>query len=58
MHHKFSDKLGDPHNAKRGFFFSHVGWLMVKKDPIFKKKENKVDMEDIKNDPYVQVFDK
>lgn len=33
VHHKFSETDGDPHNAKRGFFFSHVGWLLCKKHP-------------------------
>lgn len=32
-HHKWSDSDGDPHNIKRGFFFAHMGWLMVKKHP-------------------------
>src|SRR5699024_5267906 len=26
-HHKWVDTDADPHNASRGFFFSHVGWL-------------------------------
>lgn len=26
-HHRFSESFGDPHTAKRGFFWSHVGWL-------------------------------
>lgn len=25
MHHKFSETDADPHNATRGFFFSHIG---------------------------------
>jgi stearoyl-CoA desaturase (delta-9 desaturase) len=25
-HHQLSDKEGDPHNAKRGFWWSHMGW--------------------------------
>ncbi|CAG7720228.1 unnamed protein product, partial [Allacma fusca] len=29
QHHKFSDTDGDPHNARRGFFYSQIGWLMV-----------------------------
>ncbi|KOB71346.1 Acyl-CoA desaturase BmorQPVE1, partial [Operophtera brumata] len=33
LHHRYSDTIGDPHNAKRGFFFSHIGWLMTKKHP-------------------------
>jgi stearoyl-CoA desaturase (delta-9 desaturase) len=26
-HHKFSDHDGDPHDSRRGFWYSHVGWL-------------------------------
>ena len=25
-HHQLSDKVGDPHNAKKGFWWSHMGW--------------------------------
>lgn len=28
VHHKYSDTDADPHNSTRGFFFSHVGWLL------------------------------
>lgn len=31
VHHKGSETDADPHNAKRGFFFSHCGWVMVRK---------------------------
>merc|ERR1719225_824305 len=30
-HHLYSDTIADPHDANRGFFFSHVGWLITKK---------------------------
>ena len=30
LHHKCSETQADPHNANRGFFFSHMGWLMVR----------------------------
>ncbi|CAG2122417.1 unnamed protein product, partial [Medioppia subpectinata] len=33
LHHKHSDTDADPHNSRRGFFFSHVGWLLCKKHP-------------------------
>jgi stearoyl-CoA desaturase (delta-9 desaturase) len=32
-HHKFSETDADPHNSRRGFFFAHMGWLLVKKHP-------------------------
>jgi len=33
VHHKHSETDADPHNATRGFFFAHMGWLLVKKHP-------------------------
>lgn len=33
LHHKHSDTDADPYNANRGFFFSHMGWLLVRKHP-------------------------
>jgi stearoyl-CoA desaturase (delta-9 desaturase) len=30
VHHKFSDTNADPHNSGRGFFFSHMGWLLCR----------------------------
>lgn len=26
-HHKLSDLEGDPHDSRRGFFYSHMGWI-------------------------------
>ncbi|XP_034940026.1 acyl-CoA Delta(11) desaturase-like [Chelonus insularis] len=57
-HHRFSETPADPHNAHRGFFFSHVGWLMMRRHPAVKKYGSKVDMSDIKADPVIQFFDK
>jgi len=28
-HHKLSDQDGDPHDSRKGFWFSHVGWLFA-----------------------------
>ncbi|XP_041987635.1 acyl-CoA Delta12-desaturase-like isoform X2 [Aricia agestis] len=52
-HHKFSETDADPHNAKRGFFFSHIGWLMVRKHRDVIEKGASVDMSDLKKDPIV-----
>ena len=51
VHHKFTDTNADPHNSKRGFFFSHMGWLLLKKHPEVKKFGSRVDMSDLENDP-------
>lgn len=55
VHHKFSETDADPHNAKRGFFFAHVGWLMQRKHPEVLEKGALIDMSDITSDP-VLVF--
>ena len=54
VHHKYSDTDADPSNSKRGFFFSHIGWLMCKKHPDVKTYGAKVDMSDIENDPLLK----
>ncbi|CAL7934092.1 unnamed protein product [Xylocopa violacea] len=53
VHHKFTDTDADPHNAKRGFFYSHMGWLLVRKHPEVKKKGATIDMSDVEQDPIV-----
>jgi stearoyl-CoA desaturase (Delta-9 desaturase) len=53
VHHKFMDTDADPHNAKRGFFFSHVGWLLVRKHPDVINKGATIDMNDLEKDPVV-----
>ncbi|KAK7901374.1 hypothetical protein WMY93_018143 [Mugilogobius chulae] len=52
-HHKYSETDADPHNAKRGFFFSHVGWLLVRKHPEVVEQGKKLDLSDLKADPVV-----
>uniref|UniRef100_A0A2S2QTL0 Stearoyl-CoA desaturase 5 n=1 Tax=Sipha flava TaxID=143950 RepID=A0A2S2QTL0_9HEMI len=53
QHHKYSDTDADPHNATRGFFFSHIGWLMVRKHRDVIEKGKTIDMTDVEMDPYV-----
>lgn len=31
VHHKHSEQDADPHDARRGFVFAHIGWLYLKK---------------------------
>lgn len=53
VHHKFSDTDADPHNSKRGVFFSHVGWLLHKKHPDVIEKGKKLNLDDLMSDPVV-----
>lgn len=32
-HHKFVDHDGDPYDISKGFFWAHIGWLLVKLHP-------------------------
>ncbi|XP_046962394.1 acyl-CoA Delta-9 desaturase-like [Vanessa cardui] len=54
MHHKYSETDADPHNATRGFFFSHVGWLLVRKHREIKEKGHTIDMSDLRADPVLR----
>ncbi|KAM4729196.1 LOW QUALITY PROTEIN: stearoyl-CoA desaturase b [Anableps anableps] len=53
FHHKYSETDADPHNAKRGFFFSHIGWLLVRKHPDVIEKGQKLELGDLKADKVV-----
>ncbi|XP_042350329.1 acyl-CoA desaturase-like isoform X2 [Plectropomus leopardus] len=53
VHHKYSETDADPHNAKRGFFFSHVGWLLTRKHPDVIERGKKLDLLDLKADEVV-----
>ncbi|XP_050087450.1 acyl-CoA Delta-9 desaturase-like [Anopheles aquasalis] len=53
QHHKFSDTDADPHNANRGFFFSHIGWLLSRKHPKVIEYGKKIDMSDLEADPLI-----
>lgn len=32
IHHRYIDTDKDPYNAKRGFFYTHFGWMLMKQD--------------------------
>lgn len=55
VHHKYSETSADPHDSNRGFFFSHVGWLMLRKHPEVLRKGRQIDMSDVLNDPVVKI---
>ncbi|EFN88658.1 acyl-CoA Delta(11) desaturase [Harpegnathos saltator] len=53
VHHKYTDTDADPHNANRGLFFSHIGWLLIRKHPEVKAKGEMIDCTDLAQDPFV-----
>ena len=54
VHHKYSETDADPHNAVRGFFFSHIGWLLCKKHPEVMRKGPSIDCSDLLQDPVIR----
>jgi len=58
VHHKYSETPFDPHDATRGFFYAHVGWLLLKKSDKVKEAGRKLDMSDLHEDPIVMFQDK
>lgn len=53
VHHKHVETNADPHNSNRGFFFSHMGWLMCKKHVDVIEKGRKIPLDDLDNDVVV-----
>jgi len=53
VHHKHSETDADPHNATRGFFFAHMGWLMVQKHRNVVTAGKELSMADLKADGFV-----
>lgn len=54
-HHKFSDTDSDPHNIKRGFFYSHMGWLLLKKDNLVISAGKTLSSQDLLDDWVVWI---
>jgi stearoyl-CoA desaturase (delta-9 desaturase) len=49
-HHRYVDSERDPYNAKNGFWYSHMGWMLVK------QKANQIgyaDISDLNRDPMI-----
>ncbi|KAI8379746.1 stearoyl-CoA desaturase [Radiomyces spectabilis] len=47
-HHRWTDTDKDPYSAQRGFFFSHLGWMLVQRP---KNRIGYADVADLKADP-------
>jgi stearoyl-CoA desaturase (delta-9 desaturase) len=54
IHHKYTSTPADPHDDTRGFFFAHIGWLLVPKHPDVKAKGEHCPVDDLLADPVVK----
>ncbi|KAJ6014691.1 hypothetical protein N7540_009282 [Penicillium herquei] len=53
-HHRYSDTSRDPSNPTRGFFFAHIGWMMVQDEEDYAD----IDISDVESDSIVMWQEK
>jgi stearoyl-CoA desaturase (delta-9 desaturase) len=56
MHHAFSDHGGDPHNSRKGFFWSHIGWMCQRDERLTDMATLRKWARDIHRDPYMNAL--
>ncbi|TQV92761.1 acyl-CoA desaturase [Cordyceps javanica] len=49
-HHRYTDTDQDPYSVKKGFWYSHLGWVVMKQNP---KRIGRSDITDLGEDPVV-----
>lgn len=57
-HHNDSDEHADPHSPKHSFFWSHMGWLMFKRDGRSEFTADPRYSADILNDPFYAALER
>ncbi|KAI9193252.1 uncharacterized protein BJ171DRAFT_587932 [Polychytrium aggregatum] len=50
LHHRYTDTDHDPYDAKKGLWFSHIGWIFEK--PFYPRMKY-IEQEDLNSDPVV-----
>lgn len=55
IHHKYSDNAPDPHDSNKGFWWSHIGWMLYE---IPARADIDRYIKDIKDDPVYNFFQK
>ena len=58
MHHAGSDTVDDPHSAEKGFWWSHITWMLFTHSIFDDKKTLNDYTKDFSNDKYYQFLDK
>ncbi|EAW07815.1 acyl-CoA desaturase [Aspergillus clavatus NRRL 1] len=49
-HHRYTDTERDPYSVRKGFWYSHLGWMVMKQNP---KNLGRADITDLNEDPVV-----
>jgi len=53
VHHRHSDTEADPHNSGRGFWYSHVGWILQNPPDAVVRAARKTKLKDLEADSIV-----
>ncbi|MBD2497333.1 fatty acid desaturase [Nostoc sp. FACHB-280] len=58
-HHTYTEDIDkDPYSAKRGFWWSHMGWLLYKRPEFFKYESNRKFAPDLAKDAFYRWLDR
>lgn len=57
-HHAHSDQEEDPHDAAKGFWWSHVGWMLKLTPRRLDRDFTRVRARDVLSDPYYRFLDR
>lgn len=52
IHHRYTDTVRDPYDARKGLFYSHMGWMLLKPNPKYRAR---ADISDLIDDWIVRV---
>lgn len=52
IHHRYTDTDRDPYDARKGFWYSHIGWMLLVPNPKYKAR---ADISDLVDDWIVRV---
>ena len=58
LHHAHSDTPEDPHSAKKGFWWAHIGWMVYRHPQYDNRFRLNQYVKDISNDPFYQFLEK
>lgn len=47
VHHRYTDTVRDPYDARQGLWYSHMGWMLIKPNPKYRAR---ADIEDLTDD--------
>lgn len=58
IHHKHSDKQGDPHTPTKGFWFGHFLWTLFYDERVLDPASRSLYVPDLMQDPYLRFLDR